>query len=135
MALDTPAEMLPNPQQEKQAQEIGQQLRCLVCQNESIEDSSATLARDLRHVVREHVASGETSPQIMSWMVQRYGNFIRLSPPLNALTFLLWGMPMIALLCAGSLSFYFYRKNKQKRNDNKLSDEEQKHLKEICNKN
>ncbi|BCI65630.1 cytochrome c-type biogenesis protein [Acetobacter aceti] len=97
-AVDDPSEMLPDPKQERQAEAIGAQLRCLVCQNESIEDSSAGLARDLRKVVREHVAKGESSQQVIDWMVARYGNFIRLSPPVTIATLLLWGMPVLALL-------------------------------------
>ena len=67
-AVDSPSEMLPNPAQEARAEAIGSQLRCLVCQNESIEDSRADLARDLRHVVRVHVAAGESNRQIIAWI-------------------------------------------------------------------
>lgn len=97
-ALDDPSEKLSDPVQEKRAEAIGAQLRCLVCQNESIEDSSAELARDLRHVVRQRVAAGESDPQIMAWMTQRYGEFIRLRPGLSAATLLLWAMPALALM-------------------------------------
>lgn len=97
-AVDDPSEMLPDKHQEKRAEAIGAQLRCLVCQNESIEDSSADLARDLRHVVREHVARGETDQQIMVWMTSRYGEFIRLRPRLSPGTVFLWAMPAVALL-------------------------------------
>ena len=96
-AVDSPAEMLADKRQEQRAEAIGRQLRCLVCQNESIEDSRAALARDLRHVVRQHVAAGETDGQVIDWMVQRYGDFIRLRPPLGWLTAPLWAMPALAL--------------------------------------
>ncbi|NHO28704.1 cytochrome c-type biogenesis protein CcmH [Acetobacter farinalis] len=109
LAVDDPSEMLPNPQEEARAEAIGSQLRCLVCQNESIEDSSAGLARDLRRVVREHVAKGESNSQIMAWMVQRYGNFIRLSPPFSLGTLLLWSMPVLALLLGLGIAFFSYR--------------------------
>lgn len=109
LAVDDPSEMLPNPQEEARAEAIGSQLRCLVCQNESIEDSSAGLARDLRRVVREHVAKGESNSQIMAWMVQRYGNFIRLSPPFSLGTLLLWSMPLLALLLGLGIAFFSYR--------------------------
>ncbi len=89
--------MLRNPAQEARAEAIGARLRCLVCQNESIEDSGADLARDLRHVVRVHVAAGDSDAAVMSWMVSRYGDFIRLQPRLSALTLLLWAMPALAL--------------------------------------
>ncbi|MGG6428743.1 cytochrome c-type biogenesis protein [Acetobacter ghanensis] len=110
LAVDDPSEMLANPQQEARAQAIGAQLRCLVCQNESIEDSSAGLARDLRRVVREHVAKGEDNKQIMDWMVTRYGNFIRLKPAFSAGTLLLWSMPVLALLLGCGTAFMFYRR-------------------------
>lgn len=96
-AVDDPSEMLPNKAQEARAEAIGAQLRCLVCQNESIEDSRADLARDLRHVVRVHVAAGESDRQIMQWMVARYGEFIRLRPRFDGLTLLLWLMPALAV--------------------------------------
>jgi cytochrome c-type biogenesis protein CcmH len=110
LAVDDPSEMLPNPQQEARAQAIGAQLRCLVCQNESIEDSSAGLARDLRRVVREHVAKGESNQQVMDWMVSRYGNFIRLKPAFSPGTLLLWAMPVLALLMGIGTAFLFYRR-------------------------
>ncbi|MFS3133924.1 cytochrome c-type biogenesis protein CcmH [Gluconacetobacter sacchari] len=110
IAIDDPSEMLSDPAQEARAEAIGAQLRCLVCQNESIEDSSAGLARDLRHVVREHVARGESNRQIMDWMVDRYGNFIRLKPPLTIGTVLLWLMPVLALLVGGVVAFLSFRR-------------------------
>lgn len=96
-ALSSPSEMLPNPVQEKRAEEIGDQLRCLVCQNESIEQSSAGLARDLRHIIREQVVEGRSNKQIIAWMVARYGDFVLLKPPFNYSTLLLWGAPVLAL--------------------------------------
>ena len=79
-AVSDPAEMLPDPAQEQRAEKIGSQLRCLVCQNESIEESNADLAKDLRHLVRQRVAAGDTNPQVIAWVVSRYGNFVRLKP-------------------------------------------------------
>jgi len=109
LAVSEPAEMLANPSQEARAEAIGAQLRCLVCQNESIEDSNADLARDLRHVVRVHVSQGESNRQIIAWMVERYGNFIRLQPPLNAMTLLLWGMPLLALAMGAFAASFAWR--------------------------
>lgn len=94
--------MLPDQAQEARAEQIGSQLRCLVCQNESIEDSNADLAKDLRAVVRKRVAAGDTDGQIMAWMVARYGSFVRLKPPLSAGTLLLWGTPVLALLAGAA---------------------------------
>jgi cytochrome c-type biogenesis protein CcmH len=101
-AISDPAEMLPDPAQEARAEAIGSQLRCLVCQNESIEDSGADLARDLRSIVRQRVRAGDSDQQVIDWMVGRYGNFVRLRPPLNASTLLLWGSPVLALLAGGA---------------------------------
>jgi cytochrome c-type biogenesis protein CcmH len=97
LALSDPSEMLADPAQEARAEAVGRQLRCLVCQNESIEDSGADLAKDLRQIVRQRVVAGDTNQQIMDWMVARYGNFVRLRPPFNALTALLWASPLIAV--------------------------------------
>lgn len=97
-AISDPREMLPDARLEARAEAVGSQLRCLVCQNESIEDSNADLARDLRAIVRKRVAAGDTDAQIMAWMVARYGNFVRLRPPLSAATLLLWATPVLALL-------------------------------------
>lgn len=97
-AVSDPREMLPDPAQEARAQTIGRQLRCLVCQNESIEDSHADLARDLRGIVRTRLTAGETDAQVVEWVVARYGDFVRLRPPFNAATVLLWGSPALALL-------------------------------------
>jgi cytochrome c-type biogenesis protein CcmH len=109
-AVSDPAEMLPDHSQELRAEAIGSQLRCLVCQNESIEDSGADLARDLRHVVRVHVARGESNAQVMQWMVSRYGDFIRLRPRLSPTTALLWAMPVLALLVGGLLAWFGVRR-------------------------
>ena len=96
-AVSHPAEMLPDPAAEARAEKIGHQLRCMVCQNESVEESEADLARDFRRIIREHVRAGATDQQVMDWMVARYGDFIRLRPPYSALTLLLWGAPVLAV--------------------------------------
>lgn len=96
-ALSGPSEMLPNPRQEHRAEVIGEQLRCLVCQNESVEQSSAGLARDLRRIIRQQVVAGRPNRQIIAWMVAHYGNFVLFKPPFDPATLLLWGAPVIAL--------------------------------------
>jgi cytochrome c-type biogenesis protein CcmH len=83
--------------QETRAEAIGDQLRCLVCQNESIEGSSATLAKQLRIIIRQHVVAGDSSKSIMQFMVQRYGIFVLLKPPFMPLTWLLYATPLLAL--------------------------------------
>ncbi len=96
-ALSDPAEQLPDPAQEQRARALGRELRCLVCQNQSIEDSDAELARDLRRIVREQVAAGRSDGQVMAFLHDRYGDFVLLRPPVNAGTALLWATPVLAL--------------------------------------
>ena len=100
-AVSDPKEMLPDPAQEARAEYIGSQLRCLVCQNESIEDSDADLARDLRAIVRQQVKEGRSDAEIMQWLVARYGEFVRLKPRLMASTLLLWATPFLGLFAGG----------------------------------
>jgi cytochrome c-type biogenesis protein CcmH len=96
-ALSDPAEQLPDAAQEQRARVIGRELRCLVCQNQSIEDSDAELARDLRRIVREQVAAGRSDGQVMTYLHDRYGDFVLLRPPFTAGTALLWATPVLAL--------------------------------------
>lgn len=109
LAVSDPREMLPDPAQEARAETIGQQLRCLVCQNESIEDSNADLAGDLRRIVRERVRAGDSDAAVMAWMEARYGSFVRLNPRLTLGTLLLWGAPIITLLI-GALAVFRNRR-------------------------
>lgn len=96
-AVGRPEDRLPDPALEAEAQEIGRELRCMVCQNQSIEDSDAELARDLRRIVRERVAAGDDRAAVMRFVHDRYGDFVLLRPPFNAVTALLWAMPVVAL--------------------------------------
>jgi len=95
--------------QEQRAEAIGDQLRCLVCQNESIEGSSATLAKQLRVIIRQHVVAGDSTKDIMDFMVQRYGIFVLLKPPFMPLTWLLYASPFIALIL-GFFVFWMARR-------------------------
>jgi cytochrome c-type biogenesis protein CcmH len=95
--------------QETRAEAIGDQLRCLVCQNESIEASGATLAKQLRIIIRQQVVAGDDSQSIMAYMVHRYGIFVLLKPPVSPLTWLLYASPVLALL-AGFLAFWLGRR-------------------------
>ena len=94
--------------QEARAEAIGDQLRCLVCQNESIEDSDAKLAGQLRSIIRTQVVQGLPDASIMNYMVQRYGIFVLLKPPVSRLTYLLYAMPVLALV-VGLAVFWFGR--------------------------
>lgn len=95
--------------QENRAEAIGDQLRCLVCQNESIEESSAGLAKQLRVIIRQQVVQGTSNKQIMRYMVQRYGIFVLLKPPISPLTWLLYASPILAII-AGFLAYWLGRK-------------------------
>jgi len=96
-AVLDPREMLADPAQEARARAIGRELRCLVCQNQSIDDSNADLARDLRMIVRERVVAGDSDAAVLQFVVARYGDFVLLRPPLNAATIALWAAPAIVL--------------------------------------
>ena len=93
-----PDEMLPDPVLEARARDLSKELRCMVCQNESIDDSEAPLARDLRILVRERLKAGNTDQQVLDFLVARYGEFVLLKPPLSWHTVALWGLPPSALL-------------------------------------
>jgi cytochrome c-type biogenesis protein CcmH len=96
-----PDEMLPNPVLEARARALSRDLRCMVCQNESIDDSEAPLAHDLRVLVRERLKAGDTNQQVLDFLVARYGEFVLLKPPLSLHTIALWGLPPAALLIGG----------------------------------
>jgi len=95
-----PDEVLPNPALEQRARAISGGLRCLVCQNQSIDDSDAPLARDLRLLVRERLVAGDSDKAVVDFVVARYGDFVLLRPPFNARTALLWAAPFAILLLA-----------------------------------
>lgn len=92
-----PGEALQNPALESRARALSSELRCLVCQNQSIDDSQAPLAKDLRLLVRERLSAGDSDVEIMAFLVARYGDFILLKPPLKAGTLLLWGAPALVV--------------------------------------
>ena len=106
---DTTSYRLTDPAQESRAREIGKELRCLVCQNQSIEDSDAALARDLRRIVREQLEQGASNDQVMRYLHERYGDFVLLRPPLKPATILLWATPALALL-GGLLAIWMTRR-------------------------
>ena len=99
-------EILPDPALEARARAISHDLRCMVCQNQSIDDSEAPLARDLRLLVRERLKAGDSDGQVVDFMVARYGEFVLLKPRVNGHTAILWGAPL-AILVAGFLAIGF----------------------------
>jgi cytochrome c-type biogenesis protein CcmH len=104
-------EILPDPALESRARAISHDLRCMVCQNQSIDDSEAPLARDLRLLVRERLKAGDTDRQVVDYMVARYGEFVLLKPPLAWHTAMLWAAPLLALL-AGLVLILFGMRNR-----------------------
>jgi cytochrome c-type biogenesis protein CcmH len=93
-----PDEMLKDPVLEARARDLSRELRCMVCQNQSIDDSEAPLARDLRLLVRERLTKGDSNQQVLDFLVSRYGEFVLLKPPFELRTFILWGLPPVALI-------------------------------------
>jgi cytochrome c-type biogenesis protein CcmH len=107
-----PDEMLPNPALEARSEQVGHELRCLVCRNQSIEDSEADLAHDLRLLVRQRIAAGDSDAQVVAYIRSRYGDFVLLRPPFESTTALLWAGPALILLLGGIAVFGFYRRRR-----------------------
>jgi len=107
-----PDEIMPDPKLEARARALSAELRCMVCQNESIDESHADLARDLRLLVRERLHAGDSDDQIRAFLVGRYGDFILLKPPFKLETWLLWGAPFLVLL-AGAYIILVARRRQQ----------------------
>jgi cytochrome c-type biogenesis protein CcmH len=107
-----PDEMLKNPVLEARARHLSEQLRCMVCQNQSIDDSDAPLAHDLRVLVRQRLTAGDTDQQVLNFLVARYGDFILLKPPFEWDTLLLWGVTPGALLAGFIALFVVARRRK-----------------------
>ncbi len=96
-----PDEMLDDPALEARAREISKNLRCLVCQNQSIDDSNADLAKDLRVIVRQRLAAGDSNDEVFQFVVDRYGEYVLLRPPLRGSTYALWFGPIILVVVGG----------------------------------
>jgi len=112
-ALAAPvADTFSNPAMESRARGLQRQLRCLVCQGESIDESQAPLAGELRHVVRQEMAEGKSDGQIKQFLVARYGDFILMEPPLQPDTYFLWLAPFVVLLGAGGVAYWVIRRSK-----------------------
>jgi cytochrome c-type biogenesis protein CcmH len=123
-----PDEIMPDPRLEARARALSAQLRCMVCQNESIDESHADLARDLRVLVRERLQAGDSDDQIRAFLVRRYGDFILLKPPFNLETWLLWGAPFLILLTGGGIILVARRRQNSLLTANNLSEAERAKL-------
>jgi cytochrome c-type biogenesis protein CcmH len=109
-----PEEFLQNPKQELKARNISKNVRCLVCQNQSIDESAAPLAKDLRVLIRKKVKEGHTESEIYKFLTDRYGDFILLKPPLKKTTFMLWFLPFVFLAIGIFILFWHHKKSKKK---------------------
>jgi cytochrome c-type biogenesis protein CcmH len=109
-----PDEVLADPGLESRARTLSRDLRCLVCQNQSIDDSNAPLARDLRVIVRERLSAGDSDRQVLDFVTARYGDYVLLRTPFKASTYLLWLGPLLLLvLGAAAVMLFFARRNRQ----------------------
>lgn len=122
---------LQDPAQEERARDLMKELRCLVCQNQSIEDSNADMAQDLRILVRERIAMGESDEQVQAFLVERYGDWILMQPPFNPRTALLWLGPVLLLLIGGFAVSRYLRRQKPVSQAAALTPEEQARLDEL----
>ena len=123
-----PDEMLANPKLEARARTIDKELRCLVCQNENIDNSDADLAHDLRLLVRKRVMAGDSDEQVKQYIVARYGNYVLLKPPFDAETYLLWFGPALLLLGAAGAAALYYRHAMRAPDKRPLSEDEVRRL-------
>lgn len=129
-----PDEVLKDPPLEARARALSKTLRCMVCQNESIDDSNAPLARDLRILVRERIQKGDSDAEVRDFLVARYGEFILLSPRFSPATALLWGLPILVLLIAG-VAIILTASRRREAAPAPLSDAEKRRLAELTDVN
>ena len=126
-----PDEVLPDKTLEARARTISAELRCMVCQNQSIDDSNADLARDLRLLVRKRLVDGDTDKQVIDYLVSRYGEFVLLKPRFSEKTLLLWGAPATLFLVGGLALVVYARRRAGKPTGTRLTAEEEARLNEI----
>lgn len=139
-----PEEIMADPEMEANARAVSRHLRCVVCQNQSIDDSDADLARDMRVLVRDRIMAGDTNREVLDYMVSRYGNYVLLKPPFEASTYVLWiGPGVIFLLGLIAVGVFMYQRRPQvvpldgKNRNGKVSgltDEERKKLNKLMNR-
>ncbi len=125
-----PDEVLSDSVLEQRARALSTKLRCLVCQNQSIDDSDASLARDLRILVRTRLVSGDSDDQVIDYIVSRYGDFVLLQPRFNLNTFILWLMPIFLIVVGFLSAFLMFRKRKLIKTD-VLSPEEHSRISKL----
>ncbi|MBP1870373.1 Cytochrome c-type biogenesis protein CcmH [Ensifer adhaerens] len=126
-----PDEVLSDPALEARARAISAELRCMVCQNQSIDDSNAELAKDLRVLVRERLANGDSDDAVIDYVVSRYGEFVLLKPRLETKTMILWGMPILLLFIGAMTLLVAALKRSRQSRGTPLSDDEKEKLKKL----
>jgi cytochrome c-type biogenesis protein CcmH len=131
-AAVNPDEQLQDPALEARAAKLSRELRCVVCQNQTIDDSDAPLARDLRIILRERLAAGDTDGEAKAYLVARYGDFVLLNPPVKASTFALWFGPLAALALGGA-GVFFYLRSRRPEDPGQLSAAQEAELAQLLN--
>lgn len=127
-----PDEILDDPAMEARARELSTEVRCMVCQNQSIDDSDAPLAKDLRVLVRERLLAGDTNEEVLTFLVARYGEFVLLKPRFTWANAFLWIAPVGVLLFGGGIAFFAFRSRREQSTGEKpLSEAEHEALKKI----
>jgi cytochrome c-type biogenesis protein CcmH len=125
------AQSAEDPQIEQRMRALTQQLRCLVCQNETLADSQADLAEDLRKQIREQMKAGKSDQEIIAFLTQRYGDFVLYNPPVKATTYLLWFGPFVLLLGGTAFLFRFIKRRRELIPDRPLTADERRRAEEI----
>jgi cytochrome c-type biogenesis protein CcmH len=126
--------VLADPALEARARTLSAELRCMVCQNQSIDDSNADLAKDLRLLVRERITDGDSDEEVLNYIVSRYGEFVLLKPRFSPKTLLLWGAPVLLILAGGISLAVFARRRAGRPTGSRLTPEEQARLDELLGK-
>lgn len=128
LAVAVDEKPLDNPALEAQARELMKEIRCLQCQNQSIEDSNADIARDLRALIRERIALGDSPENVKAYLVDRYGDWVLLKPPVKTSTYFLWGSPFLVVLI---IAFLLARRKQETTVASPLTDDEKAQLNEL----
>ncbi len=128
LAVAVDEKPLDDPALEAQARELMKEIRCLQCQNQSIEDSNADIARDLRALIRERIALGDSPENVKAYLVDRYGDWVLLKPPVKTSTYFLWGSPFLVVLI---IAFLLARRKQELAVASPLSDQEKAQLSEL----
>ena len=123
-----PGEILKDPALEARARALSSEIRCLVCQNQSIDESNADLARDMRRLVRERLSAGDSDQSIRDYLIKRYGDFVMLRPPVKRSTWLLWFGPGLVLLGAAGVMIVYFRNRRRTTAAVALAEDEQARL-------